>query len=136
MVSPYLKEALVEANFGEITYRVVFGTLECKRTNFSVENCPGVAELIAIERYGCALRVAREIMRRGWVLTKEGFIICTDTDKPVPILRLNINLDENAEALARYDVDSIRDGTAVPVAPVEGLDVNVGKRPWLWCVFK
>ena len=136
MVGSALRETLIESSFGEIEYYVVFRTLECTRTDFSVGD-GSAADLPAIEGYGCALRVVNKIVQHsGWVLTKDRFLVWTETSKSVPGLVLNVNLDENVDALVKYDIESIRPGVAIPIDRIDGLDANVGKRPWYWCVFK
>ncbi len=132
------KDKLTESNFGKIIYRVEFNDITCDKICFH-QVCglakKSFADIKNIKLYGLAINAAEIIKSHKWFLTDEGLLVCGDIIKQVNTLRVNINVDENLKILPFMFTRLIREHSNYPVK-ILGLDVEVGNRSSLWCVFQ
>lgn len=132
-----IKNRLIESNFGRILYNVKFEDIVCKKVCFpkvcGLTDNP-LADIAEIRLYGRAIETAEKIKDNGWLLTENGFLVCSNVKVRAHTLLVNINIDENREVLSSYLFrQRVKPNYGFKVTIV-GLDI-IGSQDGMWCVF-
>ena len=109
-----LTDCLSESNFGKAINCVEIVDIRCNRTTFvdvkEIDGTPRcnalelngrdiIADIDEIERYSCAVTFAKRILARDWFLTDEDYLVCGVHSKPLPMLKVTIDIDGSIATL-------------------------------------
>lgn len=72
--------------------------------------------LCDIEQYGLALHTAQTFMKKQWVYTEKGTLVCESLRPNLMVLDAKIIVEDNLDFLAERHAQMIRDGYTIEVS--------------------